>query len=99
MKSILFGEPQGSDDWRSRLGIPWIMVTDAKSLYDHLPKTISIPKEHQTMIDLMVANSVVDNTVVKIKWLPTTCVGGHLDEQHTNESDFPEILRDQKVLP
>ena len=58
LDSTLLGDHQGGTDWRSRVGIPQIMVTDAKSLYDHLQKTRSIPKDR----------FVVDNTVVKMKW-------------------------------
>ena len=39
------------------IGNPWVMVTDADSLYDYLQKTGSIPKERQTLMDLMVGKS------------------------------------------
>ena len=55
LESMLFGEPENLKDWRYRLKIPGVMVTDAKSLFDHLRTTGSIPKERQTLIDLLVA--------------------------------------------
>ena len=43
--------------WRIPSGI---MVSDAKSLYEHLQKTGSIPKERHTMIDLMAVKVLVE---------------------------------------
>ena len=38
-------------------------MSDAKSLYEHLQKTGSIPKERHTMIDLMAVKDLVE-----IRW-------------------------------
>ena len=40
------------------------MVSDAKSLVGHLRKTGSIPKERQTMIDVLVIKNLAENSVV-----------------------------------
>ena len=64
---ILYGEPEPfSHDWRMKLRIPGLCVTDAKSLFDHLGKTGSVPKEKQTLIDLLTARDLVEQEAV---WL------------------------------
>ena len=52
------------------LKIPGVLVTDAKSLYDHISKTGSIPTERQTMVDLLYARDLSENKAITIKWLP-----------------------------
>jgi len=48
-----------------------MLITDAKSLYDHLCKTGSVPKEKQTLIDLLVARDLMEERAVRIRWVPT----------------------------
>ena len=72
METLLEGEPDYGPDWRHRLKMPGIMVTEAKSLYDHLNATGSIPKERQTLIDLLVVRDLIDNNALKLLWVPTT---------------------------
>ena len=71
-QSLLYGEPHFDPEWRHKLKIPGIMVTDAKSLYDHLNTTGKIPKERQTMIDLLVARDLIEMGTMKLCWVPTT---------------------------
>ena len=49
VECIVYREPDMKADWRMYLKIPGIIVTDAKSLYDHLGKSGSIPTERQTL--------------------------------------------------
>ena len=72
LQSLLYGEPSDLTEWRYHLKIPGILVTDAKSLYDHLSTTGSIPKERQTLIDLLVTRDLVENGAVELRWVPTT---------------------------
>ena len=65
VECILHGEPNMQMDWRMRLKIPGVIVTDAKSLFDHLGKSGSIPTERQTLIDLLVARDLQENGAVK----------------------------------
>ena len=48
------------------------MVTDEKSVYDNLQKTGSVPRERRTVIDLLVIKDLVENSVVKVRRVPTT---------------------------
>ena len=71
VESILDGEPETfSHDWRAKLRIPGLCVTDAKSLFDHLGKTGSVPKEKQTLIDLLTARDLVEQKAVWLRWMP-----------------------------
>jgi len=72
LEAILDGEPACGPDWRHRLKIPGILITDARSLYDHLNKTGSVPKEKQTLIDLLVARDLTEANALKLRWTPTT---------------------------
>jgi hypothetical protein len=71
VQSLLHGEPEYSPEWRHKLTTPGILITDAKSLYDHLNTTGKIPKERQTMIDLLVARDLVESGAVRLCWVPT----------------------------
>ena len=48
-----------------------ILVTDAKSLYDHLNTTGKIPKERRTMIVFLVARDLIEAGTVRLCWVPT----------------------------
>ena len=72
VESMLHGEPETNEDWRHQLKIPGVLVTDARSLFDHINKTGSLPTERQTLIDLLVARDLVEANAVKVCWVPTT---------------------------
>ena len=58
-------------DWRAKMTVSGTVVTDAKSLYDHLQTTGQIPTERQTMLDLMVARDMLEQNLFVLKWVPT----------------------------
>ena len=97
LEAILHGEPEFDEGWRHRLKIPGIVVTDAKSLYDHLRTTGSIPSERQTLIDLLIARDLCENGIVEIRWVPTA---HQLADVLTKMMRVPEtmskFLRDQE---
>ena len=71
LESMLYGEPVCGPDWRHKLKVPGILITDARSLYDHLGKTGSVPKEKQTLIDLLVARDLMEEKAICLRWVPT----------------------------
>ena len=71
VESMMFGELGLHAGWKSQLTVPGIMVTDARSVFDHLEKTGSIPTERQVMLDLLAAKEMVEEGEVKIRWVPT----------------------------
>ena len=72
VEALVHGEPDCSEGWRYRLRVPGILVTDAKSLYDHLHKTGSVPSERQTLIDLLIAKDLQEAAAIIIRWVPTS---------------------------
>jgi hypothetical protein len=47
------------------------MITDARSLYDHLHATGSMPSERSVMIDLLSAKDMVEAGIIQLRWCPT----------------------------
>ena len=72
VETYLYGETEANDEWRYKLRVPGILVTDARSLFDHINKTGSLPTERQTLIDLLVAKDLVEAGAIKVCWVPTT---------------------------
>ena len=68
----MYGEPELGPNWRHELKIPGILVTDARSLYDHINKTGSMPTERQTLIDLLIARDLTEAKAMTVRWVPTT---------------------------
>ena len=60
-----------SSEWRKEMKIEGGIVTDAKSLYDHLHTTGQIPAERQTMLDLLVAKDMLEQKAYGLYWVPT----------------------------
>jgi len=48
------------------------MDTDAKSLYNRLNSTGTVPAERQTLIDLLMARDLVESKDVTTRWVPTS---------------------------
>ena len=95
VETILHGEPDLTQDWRMKLKIPGIIVTDAKSMYDHLGKSGSIPVERQTLIDLLVARDLHDNGAVVLRWLPNNHMLADVLTKATNPNAMYQRFRDE----
>ena len=72
LEAVLYGEPSMGPMWRHELKIPGILVTDARSLHDHINKTGSLPSERQTLIDLLIARDLTEAKTITVRWVPTT---------------------------
>ena len=69
---LWFGDTTSpSADWRSKLRHEGGLVTDAKSLYDHVHTTGHVPSERQTMLDLLVAKDMLEQKAYQLFWVPT----------------------------
>ena len=68
---MLHGVFEVGSEWRARLRVGGGVVTDAKSLYDHMRTTGQIPSERQTTLDLLVAKDLLEQEVFKLYWVPT----------------------------
>jgi hypothetical protein len=63
--------PQFDPERRNKMLVPGILITDVKSLSDHLSTTGKIPKERQTMIELLVARDLIESGASKLRCVPT----------------------------
>ena len=58
-------------EWRELCQVKGGVVTDAKSLFDHLSTAGQVPQERQTMLDLLAAKHLLDQGHFKLFWVPT----------------------------
>jgi hypothetical protein len=89
LEAILYGEPDMGPMWRHELKIPGILVTDARSLHDHINKTGSLPREIQTLIDLLIARDLTEAQTITVRWVPTT---------HQLADIFTKIMRAPPIM-
>jgi hypothetical protein len=97
VQSLLEGEPIYAPDWRHKLTVPGILVTDAKSLYDHLNTTGKIPKERQTMIDLLVARDLIEANAVRLCWVPTKHMLADILTKMMAPGEVFRMFRDKQI--
>ena len=71
LQALWFGHVQLETNWRERLCILGIVVTDAKSLYDHCMKTGHLASERQTALDILQTKELIQNDFIQLKWTPT----------------------------
>jgi len=95
LECILNGEPVLKENWRHHLRVPGTLVTDSKSLYDHLTTTGSVPTERQTLIDLLVARDLQESGAVKMKWLPNRhMIADTLTKALTPNDVYVKVVRE-----
>ena len=68
---LLLGNRPLDANWRTTMGLTGGVVTDAKSLFDHLSTTGQLPTERQTMLDLMVSRHHLESGAYELFWVPT----------------------------
>lgn len=70
-ESLWYEPPVIDSQWKQKLRITGIVVTDAKALFDHLVKTGHMTSEKQTMLDILAAKQLIECTAMKVAWVPT----------------------------
>ena len=98
VQCLLHGEPEYTPEWRHKMSTPGILITDAKSLYDHLNTTGKIPKERQTMIDLLVARDLVEAGAVRLCWAPTKHMLADMLTKVMKPSDVYDKFREKHLF-
>ena len=68
---LLRGVYPVTPNWRVECQVKGAIVTDAKSLYDHMNTTGQIPQERQTMLDLLAAKDLLEQDAFRFFWVPT----------------------------
>ena len=69
--ALFFGKTDVQPDWRETLQAAGILLTDAKALNDHIQKTGSMASEKQAALDLLMVKKMVEQGIVRVRWLPT----------------------------
>ena len=80
------------------LKIPGYIVTDARSMYDHLSKSGSVPCERQTLIDLLVARDLHEQGAVRLQWLPNKHMLADVLTKATNPNEVYQKFRDEGLF-
>ena len=57
---MLYGNLPLPREWRQQLVVDGCLVTDAKSLFDHLGKSGGIPQERQVLLDLLAVRNAIE---------------------------------------
>ena len=70
LDALWFGETGVDPEWRSHLRTEGHLVTDAKSVYDHLQGT-AMASERQTALDILAVRQLVQQGVLRLHWVPT----------------------------
>ena len=71
LDQMLRGVYEVKPTWRTDCQVGGGLVTDARSVYDHMGTTGQVPQERQTMLDLLVAKELLESDVMKMFWVPT----------------------------
>ena len=66
------GDQTVVSNWREQLRMKGYMITDAKSLFDHMTSTGQIPSERQTLLDLLICKELEEKKIILMRWVPTT---------------------------
>ena len=75
-----------------------VLVTDAKSMYDHLGKTGSVPVERQTLIDLLVARDLNESGAIELKWMPNKHMLADVLTKAVAPNEVYELFRDKGLF-
>ena len=70
LDALWYGATLVEVDWRANLQTEGHLVTDAKSVYDHLHGT-SMASERQTALDILAVRQHVQEGVFFLHWIPT----------------------------
>ena len=69
--ALRYGTLDVPQNWRERLRVSGLLVTDAKSLFDHCHKTGQLAQERQTALDMLMTKNMIEARVISLKWIPT----------------------------
>ena len=70
-ESLRNGKSEVSSEWRESLQTQGIVVTDAKSLFDHCHRTGHMAQERQTALDLLMCKRMIEEKLLILRWVPT----------------------------
>ena len=71
LEALWHGYLEVSPEWKSELTIPGYLVTDAKSLFDHVHGSSLLASERQTSLDILSVRQLIQEGHLKLFWVPT----------------------------
>ena len=69
--AMWYGQLEVAKEWRDLLLTQGHLVTDAKSLYDHLHGSSLLASERQTALDILSVKQLVQGGQLSLHWVPT----------------------------
>lgn len=97
VQMLIYGPTDVGSGWRETLRVHGALVTDAKSVFDHLGATGQMPTERQTGLDLLVAKSQLEDQVYQLCWVPTHKQFADGLTKRMKDSLWTEYLRTGKI--
>ena len=69
--ALHYGALVTSSTWRCEIKTQGHLVTDARSLFDHVHGSNQLPAERQTSLDILGIRQMVQEQLVALHWVPT----------------------------
>ena len=71
LDALLNGRLEVGPDWRDKLSMQGHLVTDARSLFDHVTGSSLLATERQVSLDILEVRQLVQGGTLKLHWVPT----------------------------
>ena len=71
LDALAYGKVEVTANWRSELVTRGHLVTDAKSLFDHVHGSSLLATERQTSLDILAVRQLVQEDLLSLHWVPT----------------------------
>ena len=71
LDALLHAEVEVPADWRHHLLTQGYLVTDARSVFDHVHGSSQLATERQTSLDILAVRQMVQQDLLKLSWVPT----------------------------
>ena len=71
LEALWYGKLEVTPGWKSELLVPGYLVTDAKSLYDHVHGSSLLASERQTSLDILSVRQLIQEGHLRLFWVPT----------------------------
>ena len=71
LEALLFGKLEVPATWRAELQVKGHLVSDAKSLFDHVNGSGQLATERQVSLDILAVRQAVQEKLLCLHWVPT----------------------------
>ena len=84
-------------DWRQTLPVKGHLVTDARSLYDHVTGSSLLATERQVSLDILEVRQLVQSETLELHWVPTWRQYGDALTKIMKDELYPKFRKDGKI--